>query len=180
LSPAVHELFAVGRIVKAFGIQGEVIVRPMTDDPARFKKLKQVFLSRYEDAANHAGTPAVQTTIEHAQIDARGVRLRLKAIPDRTTAERSVGLLVMITRNDRIPLEDGRYFVHEMVGLAVVDETGAPLGTLAEVLRMPAHDVYVIRSGESEIMIPAVSEFVRSVDMTTRTMTVRLIDGMRE
>ncbi len=178
MSPAVRELLAVGRIVKAFGIRGDVIVRPMTDNPDRFRTLKHVFLGRHEDVVRQADTPAEQTTIEYVHIDARGVRLRLSSIPDRTAAERSVGLLLLIAQTDRVHLEEGRYFVHELVGLTVVNEGGETLGILAEVMRMPAHDVYVVRTEEHEFMIPAVSEFVRAVDMGARTMTVRLIDGM--
>jgi len=154
-------------------------VRPMTDDPARFTKLKRVYLGRYDDAVQKSGTQAVETTIDNVRVDARGVRMRLAAIPDRTAAERSVGLLLFVADADRLALADGQYFVHELIGLTVKTVEGETLGLLTEVLRMPAHDVYVVKGDGNEIMIPAVGAFILAVDTSARTMTLRLIDGMR-
>ncbi|HSQ76783.1 MAG TPA: ribosome maturation factor RimM [Bacteroidota bacterium] len=179
MSPAVHDLLAIGRIVKAFGIRGDVIVQPMTDDPKRFLSLKRVYLGRYDDALQRTGAEAVETAVVHAQVDRRGVRLQLAAIPDRTAAEKSVGLLVLVGNAERVPLAEGRFFVHELIGTTVRTEEGEVLGVLTEVLRMPAHDVYVVKGEGGEFMIPAVEAFVRAVDVSARTMTVRLIEGMR-
>jgi 16S rRNA processing protein RimM len=172
-------LLAVGRIVKAFGIRGEVIVQPMTDDSKRFLALKRVYLGRYDDALQRTGAEAVETAVVYAQVDRRGVRLQLAAIPDRTAAEKSVGLLVLVANAERVPLAEGRFFVHELIGTTVKTEEGEVLGVLTEVLRMPAQDVYVVKGEGGEFMIPAVEAFVRAVDVSARTMTVRLIEGMR-
>ncbi|MBP1658173.1 MAG: rRNA processing protein RimM [Bacteroidetes bacterium] len=179
MSPAVRDLLAIGRIVKAFGIRGDVIVQPMTDDSKRFLSLKRVYLGRFDDAQQRTGTEAVETTVVHVQVDPRGVRLRLTAIPDRTAAEKSVGLLVLVGNTERVPLAEGRFFVHELIGVTVRTEEGEVLGVLTEVLRMPAQDVYVVKGEGGEFMIPAVEAFVRAVDVSARTMTVRLIEGMR-
>ena len=167
-------MLAVGKIVKAFGIRGDVIVQPMTDDPERFAALTRVYLGRSDSRAE-----AVETTVHDVRIDARGVRLRLGAIPDRTAAEQSVGLLLLVADADRIPLKDGQYFVHELIGVTVRSEEGEILGRLKDVIHMPAQDVYVVGTDGEDFMIPAVAEFVRGVDVTARTMTVRLIDGIR-
>lgn len=179
MSVGVEGLIAIGRIVKAFGVRGDLIVQPMTDDPERFSATHRVFLGRYADAVSRTGTVVAETTIEDSQIDGRGVRLHLASVPDRTAAEQCVGLLVMIPKDERLELEDGRYYVDDLVGLSVVSTAGEALGTLSEVMRMPAHDVYVVQDNGTEFMIPAVKEFIKTVDLTARTVTVELIEGMR-
>jgi 16S rRNA processing protein RimM len=80
----------------------------------------------------------------------------------------------------RAKLPRGRYYVHDVVGLRVVDQQGTELGTLREVLKLPAHDVYVVARGEKEFMIPAVKEFVLEINPAERFVRVRLIEGMAE
>jgi 16S rRNA processing protein RimM len=90
-----------------------------------------------------------------------------------------VGLLVLFGNTERVPLAEGRFFVHELIGVTVRTEEGEVLGVLTEVLRMPAQDVYVVKGEGGDFMIPAVEAFVRAVDVSSRIMTVRLIEGMR-
>lgn len=179
MSVGVAGLIAIGRIVKAFGVRGDVIVKPMTDDPDRFADLHRVFLGRTTEVRAGTGAVADETTIESVQVDGRGIRLHLASVPDRTAAEKCVGLLVMIPNEERLPLEDGRFYVDDLIGLSVVSPTGERLGTLAEVMRMPAHDVYVVRDNGTEFMVPAVKEFIKTIDLAARTVTVELIEGMR-
>jgi 16S rRNA processing protein RimM len=84
--------------------------------------------------------------------------------------------VVFINRADA-HLDKGQWFIQDIIGAAVVDESGAELGKLAEVLDLPAGNVYVVR-GEREIMIPAVPEFIISTDVDAGIITVRLIEGM--
>ena len=106
--------------------------------------------------------------------------MKLKGIDDRNAAERLRGRILFVDEAHRAKLPKGQYFVHDVLGLAVREEGGTDLGTVADVLRYPASDVYVVRGDRGEILIPAVKEFVQSVDLGARTMTVRLIEGMLE
>jgi len=173
VSTTADQLYAVGTIVKAIGIAGEVVVQPMTDFPERFRKLRVLWLGSVGEAVSEVG-------VEKAVVSAHGIRLKLRGIDDRSAAERVRGKLLFVDEARRAKLPKGRYFVHDVLGLAVRDEGGSDLGTVADVLRYPASDVYVVRGDRGEILIPAVKEFVRSVDLTARTMTVRLIEGMAE
>ena len=166
-------MLAVGEIVKPFGIRGEVIVQPMTDSPARFRQLKAVWMG--ESSAS-----AEELAVERAVPEARGVRMKLKGINDRTSAERTRGRLLFVDRAHQIRPSAGRYFVHEVIGLQVRDERDTVVGTVTDVLRYPASDVYVVQGERGEVQIPAVKEFVRSIDLRNRTMIVRLIEGLVE
>jgi 16S rRNA processing protein RimM len=176
---AVQDLIAVGSIVKAFGIKGDMIVHPLTDAPERFRSLRRVYLVPASVADGSADGEPVTTEIIAVQIDPRGVRITCTCAPDRTAAETFVGFLVMIPPEEAVTLPDGTFFVHQLIGFNAVDEEGTPLGTLTDVLRFPAHDVYVIgAAGQRDLLVPAVREFVRSIDLSTRTMTLRVIEGM--
>ena len=164
---------AVGAIVKVFGVRGEVVVQPMTDFPARLRRARTLWVGADTHAAREA-------RVERIAIAPKGIRLKLAGVDDRTAAETLRGALLFIDEEKAAPLKQGEFFVHEILGLAVRDEAGNDLGTVADVLRYPASDVYVVRGPSGEIMVPAVREFVRAVDIAARTMTVRLIEGMVE
>jgi len=164
---------AVGAIVKAFGVRGDVIVQPMTDFPARLRHARALWVGRDTHAA-------CERPVERMAVGPRGIRLKLGGIDDRGAAEGLRGEILFIDEADAAPLKKGEFFVHDIMGIAVRDEGGNDLGTVADVLRYPASDVYVVRGPAGEILIPAVREFVRAVDVGARTMTVRLIEGMVE
>lgn len=164
---------AIGTIVKAFGLRGEVVIRAYTDSTARFRGLKVV----------HVGPDAGATAtmrVERAVVEARGVRLKLSGVDDRNAAEALSGALLFVDDRHRATPPRGRFFVHEVIGLKVCDEEGKVLGTVREVLKMPAQDIYVVDRHGRDVMIPAVKEFVREIDPVAGIMRVRLIEGLLE
>ncbi len=166
-------LFAIGKIAKPIGVRGDVVVQGMTDNLARFKKLKRVHVGRSE-------TVAIERSITHLAIDARGVRLGFESITDRTAAEKIVGSLLFVDEKDAIRLPEGTFFIHDIVGLNVADEDGNVVGVVKDVLRYPANDVYVIQHDGKELLLPAVKEFVKKIDPAAKTMIVHLIEGMEQ
>ena len=166
-----RDLLAVGRVRKAFGIKGEIIVAPMTDFPDRFRKLENAYIGR-------SSADARPVSLDHVSVEPRGVRVKLAGIDSRNEAEKIVGLLVFVDSARRVQLEKGRYFIHDLIGLTVIDQKGNSIGTLKNVLKLPAQDVYLVERNGREIMLPAVKEFVTSVDVDGGTISVRLIDGM--
>lgn len=164
-------LYVIGNITKVFGIRGEVIIRPTTPSVKRFAKLKQVFVGTTEENAR-------EMSILSVALQERGVRMGFDEVQSRTQAERLVGATVFVEEKDRIRLPRGTYFVHDIVGLVAVDQSGREVGTVQEILHMPANDVYVIRGNGCEIMLPAVKEFVKEYDLEKRVIRVHLIEGM--
>ncbi len=167
------DLLAVGRVVKAFGISGELIVQPMTDNPDRFKRLKSVFIGR-DSSTTHAAT------MERVSVEQRGIRVKLRGVDDRNGAEALTGALIFVDDEHRVRIPRGRYFIHDIIGMTVVDEEGAVRGTVRDVMRMPANDIYVIDRNGTEMLLPAVKEFILDIDVPRRRMTVHLIEGMLE
>lgn len=111
------------------------------------------------------------------QVQPKGAWIaHFKEVSDRTGAEALVGCDLLIRENERPPLPEGEYYVDQLVGLAVVGDTGRALGLLTEVLAMPSHDVYVT---DTDALIPAVPEFVLAVDLEHGQMTVHDVPGLQ-
>jgi 16S rRNA processing protein RimM len=171
LNPGAAELYAVGRIVKVFGIRGEVVVIPMTDSPERFESIKRLYIGKTPGAVQ-------EHRIERSMIRPHGVRLKLEHVEDRSHAQTLVGSLLFVHGNELKHPAKGSYFIHDVVGLTVIDQDGVAVGTVRDVIRQANHDIYAVQCGDREVLIPAVREFIRKIDLQQRTMTVFLIEGM--
>jgi len=165
---AVRDLIAIGAIVKAFGIKGEIIIEPLTDMPERFRSLRRVLLVSETAAKGLADEKPVVTEVTAVQIEARGIRMSLACAPDRTAAEALVGKLVMIPQEEAVTLPPGTFFVHQVIGYRAVDEHGATLGTLADVLRFPA-----MTSTSSPRTVSRISWCLPSVSLSKRSTVPR-------
>lgn len=163
----------IGKIVQTHGIQGYVKVIAYSNIPGRFRQLKTVYLE--------AGGEMRGLIIEDVQDGQDAALLKFRGIDDRESARKLVRQEVWVPENEKLELPADNYFVFELIGLQVFDiEGGEFLGTVEEVLTGAGNDVYVIRSAEAEILLPAVREFVKSIDLSAKRMEVQLIEGMRD
>ena len=166
--------FEIGIITKPQGINGEVRVLPTTDDPERFGLLSEVLVRLPRGAE-------AMYKIKSARRHKGFVLLRFDGIDDRNAAEKLARGVLLIPPEASLPLDADEYFIRDLVGLTVKTEDGTNLGIITDVFPTGANDVYVIRDGEEKpFMIPAIKDVVLAVSMETGTMTVRLIDGLRE
>jgi 16S rRNA processing protein RimM len=170
------ELLRMGYVVRAHGVRGAFKVIPETDDPSRFEKLEFVYLGRSPAEARPVRVQQVQY-----QPTRRGllVLLQVETIVDRDAAEALRGQGVYARAGDLPALEEGEFYLHDLIGLQVETEEGEVVGTVAEVLEMPAHLIYVVeRPGRPQALIPGVEAFVRELDFERRRLVVRLIEGL--
>lgn len=170
------ELLLVGRVIRAHGVKGELKVVAETDDPHRFKALEVVYLgARPEDAEPQP----VESVRFHTTKRGPLVLLKLDGVDGRDEAELLRQRLVFAREGDLPPLEDGELFVHDLVGLDVITESGEAIGSVREVMEGPAHAVYVVaRPGRSDALVPAVEAFVADVDLDAGRLVIRPIDGL--
>ncbi len=163
----------VGEIVAPFGIKGEAKVRLSTDFPDRFARLRQVCL-RLPDGTMRLWD--VETARHHKE----QVLLKLKGVNRIEDVELLRDAQVLIRAAEAVRLPANEYYIHDLIGCEVVTEAGRVLGPLTGVLRgdAKAHDVYVIGEGKSEIMLPAIREIVREVDLQTRRIVVVPTPGL--
>lgn len=164
------ERVLIGRIVAPRGLRGELRVLPASKRPGRFSELRQVFVD------GHIEPLEVLEAWEH-----RGaVVLELAGVDTRTKAEELVGRELWVDASEAMVLEPDEYFVHDLVGLEVVTDTGRDLGTLHEVLQGPANDIYVVKGPLGELLVPAVGQVVLKVDLAAKRMVLHDLPGLVE
>ena len=153
-----------GKILNTFGVRGEVKLDPWCDSAEFLKPLKTLYID---------GAPrAVASSRVHKGM----LIIRFADVEDVNGAMLLKNKIVYFARSD-VHLPKGRHFVADLLGAAVVDEQGAEIGKLTEVLDMPAGQVYVVQ-GETEHTIPAVPEFILDIDADGKVIRVHLIEGM--
>jgi len=155
------------------GIKGEVRVAMLTESPERFAMLKTVWCGSDE-------TTAVRYSILSLRIERSAVVLKLKEIDSRSLADEQRGKYLFVEAKDTVAPKKGSYFIHDIIGMKVVTEAGEEIGSVRDVMELPANDVWVVASGKKEFLIPAVREVIRLVDLKGRTVVIRPLEGMLE
>lgn len=168
------EYITIGTVTAPHGVRGEVRVKIETDFPERFTesdRLKFLFPSK--------STPR-ELEVEEARPHKGMILLKLVGHDDREAAERLRGARVVIARNDVRPLPEGTWYIFDLEGLDVYTRAGAYLGVLTEVLHPGGNDVYVVKEGSREILLPAIKQVIVDVDLTRRRMTVDPLEDYEE
>ncbi len=155
----------IGNVVNTFGIKGELKVIPQTFDERRFSRLDTVYLER--------GARSVEKTVRSVRYAKGLVYLSLEGIDNPEDAALFKGWNVVIDREDVLPVPEGTYYVFDLIGCECFDVDGRPLGRLTDVLETGSADVYEITSDDgSQILVPAVREFVKSVDTVEKRIVI--------
>ena len=155
-----------GVIATTHGIRGAVRIQPWCDGPEFLCGFDRIYIDGKEIG------------VLQASVHKSMVICVLDGVNDMTAAIALKGKIVSINRDDA-KIEEGRYFISDLLGLKVVDRIRGPLGKLKDVMTMPANNVYVVE-GEKNYLIPVVPEFVKKVDLESETVEVEIIEGMEE
>ncbi len=166
-----EDMFRVGVISSVHGVRGEVKVFPTTDDPARFKELEEVTLD--------TGKGVITLKIQGVKFFKQMVILKFEGYDHIEDIEKYKGKDLWIRREQAVKLEEGEYFIADLIGLAVKAEDGQSLGRLKDVLKTGANDVYVVEmdSGK-ELLIPVIPDCIIKVDLDSGEVIVHLLDGL--
>jgi len=159
------ELITVGRIVKPFGVRGQVRVHSLTDVPGRLEHLKDVILVLPSGRQ-------VETTVTEVKIDGRSHLLKFSAFSTPEEAKGFGGAYVTIPRGNVPPAPEGQWYQFELIGLTAKDPMGATLGIVSDVLDLPGQQMFVVKQADKEWLIPASHRWVTNVDIAGQTMTV--------
>ncbi len=166
----------IGQISKVRGIKGEMVVVPLTDDPNRFSDLRKVFLSK-NDRINQFEVQKVRADLTTKRLKEK-VLLKLKGVESPEEAKRLVGGFLEIEKEDLIKLPEGRYFIFDIIGLKVITTQEKEVGTVKEVISLPANDVYVVQGDQKEYDIPAIKEVVKRIDLERKVMIIEPKEGL--
>lgn len=160
----------VGQVSGVFGVHGEIKIEPYTSFPDRFA----------ENHIVYAGAKRTPYTILAAHPHKRHILLRLEGITDRDAAERLHGMEVCIPARDIHELPDDHFYLHDVIGLEVQTTDGRKLGAVKDILVTGGTDLFVIERDESgrEMLLPAIKEFIKLIDIGAGVMKVDLIPGL--
>ena len=165
-----EEYLQVGVISSTHGIRGEVKVFPTTDDPARYKVLKNVILD--------TGKERIPLEIQGVKFFKQFVIVKFKGIDIINEIEMYKGKSLLVTRENAAPLGEDEYYIADLIGMKVFTEDGE-FGILKDVIETGANEVYVVESEEhGEVLIPAIHDCILDVDVEAQTMKVHLLDGL--
>ncbi len=152
----------IGYVRRAVGLSGEVEVEPLTDDTGRFKPGLSV----------RAGAAVRQ--VEAVRNGAGTLVLKLIGVDDRDLADDLRGKYLEIETAEVQPLPEGSYYHWQLLGLEVFDIAGTRLGEITDIIDNPANDIYLLSAEDRQVLVPAVSEVVRSIDLAAGRMVVDL------
>lgn len=163
----------VGRVESAHGLRGHVTVRCLSDVPDRFAGLDEVLL-RLSDGSDRT------CKIIRVQPYKKGLRIAFDGVEDRDAAEALRGAWLTVDGGDLPDLPDDTFYVFDLLDLSVVTEAGRSLGRVDRVLSGTGNDVIFVRSKEDgeELLLPAIRDVIRRVDMARGEIVVHLLPGL--
>ena len=158
----------IGRVLKPWGVRGELKIEILTEFPERFASLRQVFI----------GDDAKLYPVEHARLHGKSVLLKFKGIDLPEDAEMLRDQLVQVALEDAVKLPEGKLYLYQLIGLRVLTTGGDVLGEITDVLDTGANDVYVVQDGTHEILIPAIEDVVKRIDLERREVIIKMMEGL--
>lgn len=167
------EMVTIGKIDRPFGVHGAVKVRSLSDRPGRFEQLEAVRVSEQ-------GGRTLDRTIRQVRRAGPAYIVEFEGVNTPEEAGMLRGALLQVPREVPSGQEGDAWYECDLIGMTVLDEAGHELGRLETIWELPAHPVLVIKQGSHEVLIPAVKEFVRDVNVAHGRMTVRTIEGLVE
>ena len=166
-----QEFLEIGQIVNTFGIKGMVKVKPFTDDITRFDNLEKVYVE--------SNKTKKQYEIEEVKYHKDMVLIKFKGIDRVEDAELLRNSYLKINRQDEPELEEGTYYIVDLIGLDVYSDEGKLLGKLDDVFNSGSCDIYVVKDElGKQILLPSIKEVILNIDIENQKVTVHLLKGL--
>ncbi len=162
-------MIVLGRVAAPFGIQGWIKIQPFGDDPLEWRKIREWWIAADPESPPEAWKPLKLCALK---AHGKGLVASFAEVPDRDAAEAVDGFYLGALREAMPATGDDEYYWGDLVGLAVVNQHGVKLGTVAALLSTGAHDVLQVQDGETERLIPFVGVYVTGVDLAAGLLTV--------
>ena len=161
----------IGQIVNTFGIKGMVKVKPFTDDIRRFDELKTVYVEKNSNQTEYE--------IEEVKYHKGMVLIKFKGIDKVEQAEMLRNSYLTVSRDSVEKLEEGRYYIVDLLGLEVYTDEQILLGTLEDIFNTGSNDIYVVKDKQGkQILLPAIQDVIKQIDIENKKMIVHLLPGL--
>ena len=166
-----QEYLEVGQIVNTNGLKGLLKINPFTDDITRFERLKTILVDHKKEL--------LEFEIESVRYQKKQVLLKLKGIDTIEEAEKYRADYLKINRNKDEKLPEDTYYIVDLIGLDIYTEGGELLGKLDDIFSTGSNDVYVVKNSEGkQILLPAISDVIKNIDLEQKKIVVNLIEGL--
>ena len=161
----------LGQIVNVKGLKGEIKVNPFTDDITRFERLEKILIKQKK--SNN------EFIIEKVGYHKNQVILKLKGIDSVEEAEKLNNCYILIDRKNLEPLEEGTYYIADLIGLDVFTDEGNCIGKVDDIYNTGSNDIYVVKDElGKQILLPGISDVIKSVDLKNGKIIVKIIEGL--
>ena len=161
----------IGQIVNTFGIKGFVKVNPFVDDILRFDDLEKVYIRRNKEIK--------ELQVEEVKYHKNMVLVKFKGIDKVEDAELLRNFYLEVDRENAIELEEGEYFIADLLGMNVLTEENEELGKLEDIFNAGSSDIYVVKTKEGkQILLPAISEVIKEINLKENKIIVHLLEGL--
>jgi len=166
-----EEYLEIGQIVNTNGLKGVLKIKPFTDDITRFEDLETIYIQEANEL--------IEFRIEQVRYSKNMVLLKLEGIDDINEAEKYRNFYLKINRKDAVELEENSYFIIDIIGSEVYTDENYLLGKVIDVLPTGSNDVYVVKTSEGkEILLPAIEDVIKDVDINNKKIIVHLLEGL--
>ncbi len=163
--------FEIGQIVNTNGLKGFVKVKPFTDDIKEFETFETIYVQKK--------TELIECKIESVRYAKNMVLLKLKGIDDIDSAEALRNLYIKVSREQLPELQENSYYIVDLLECEVVTVEGEILGKMDDVFNTGSNDIYVVKNEKGkQILLPAIKEVIKNVDIPNRKITVKLMEGL--
>jgi len=166
MKPSELEFIVVGQILAPWGVKGKLKVKVVTDFPQRFAPSSKIYINRQP------------VTIDNVEWHRDKIIIKLNQIDTIEAAQRLRGQPVEIHHSQIYPLPEGQYYHFQLIGLEVWTTKGELLGNITEILTAESNDNYVVSGAKGEILIPAIEDVVKSIDLDSGRITIEPIEGL--
>ena len=162
----------IGKIVNTFGIKGMIKVKPFSDDITKFEQLKKIYIKNQKEKKEYI--------IEEVKYHKNMVMLKLQGINNIEEAEKLRNSYITVSRKDVKPLQEGEYYIVDLLGLDVFTDEDEHLGILDDIFNTGSNDIYVVKDGQGkQILLPAIAEVIKEINIDSKKIIVHLIEGLR-
>jgi len=170
-SPRSGDLIRVGIVTGAHGLRGALRMRSDNPDAGLLEEIGRVLIASPGENPN-------DYKILSAAALGRGVRLELEGVTDANQAESLRGAEVFVAKDDLPPAKANEFYHYQVIGCSVVLADGQRIGTIEEVFSTGANDVFVVRDGSREVLVPVIADVVKSIDVDARRVTIDAVPGL--
>jgi len=166
-----QEFLEIGQIVNTFGIKGMVKVKPFTDDITRFDDLEKVYVESNKNKKEYE--------IEEVKYHKDMVLIKFRGVDKVEEAELLRNSYLKVNRNDEPNLEDGTYYIVDLLGLDVYSDEGNLLGKVDDIFNNGSCDIYAIKDElGKQLLLPAISDVIKEINLEEKRIVVHILKGL--